>query len=313
MLTVIVPNYNHARWLPFSLRALVEQVPPPDELIFMDDGSTDDSVAVAQSLLEGVPFARIERNPHNMGCMATQNRALQMAKGDWILFSAADDCLLPGFIQHSLALLAQYPQAGLCSTLSLMIDESGTDLGVAGTSLPRRQAGYISPAQAARHLLWDDSWFMGNTVIYRRACLLEVGGFPPALAAMSDGFICRLLALRHGACFIPQPLAAWRQMEGGMAWSVAADWRKTRSISQQAQHLMTGPFKADFPAAYARRWPGRAVFGAINFAWRLRRKQAGNPWSRAMVGLLSCLVVGTAFLLLRPWDAIAVMRRRCGW
>jgi glycosyltransferase involved in cell wall biosynthesis len=314
MLTVIVPNYNHSQWLPISLQAIIQQVPPPDELIVIDDGSTDDSVSIAKSILEHVPYARVECNPHNMGCMATQNRALDLAKGDLIFFTAADDMILPGFIAESLSLLRQYPQAALCSTLSISLDEQGNNHGLIQTPQPDHLDGYVSCQQAANSLMWDDSWFMGNTVIYRRDILRQLGGFQPQLGAMADGFMCRLLALTYGCCFIAKPLAAWRQLAGGMAWSVSADWRKTRHLCQQAALLMAGPHKAVFPPGYARRWQGRALFGAINFLWRLKRQNAQQfPLKKLGLSILSLLVVGTAFVLLRPQDSLAVLRRRLGY
>src|SRR5262249_58629460 len=123
----------------------------------------------------------------------------------------------------------------------------------------------FDPGAALREMLRDDSWFMGNTALYRRAALLAAGGFDERLAAFSDGYMCRLLALRHGACFTPETLAAWRRMEGGLAWSQALKTDQAREFVEFVKQRMS---EADglFPAQYIYRWQRRYIFGGLRFA-----------------------------------------------
>src|SRR5512146_981209 len=106
-LSVIVPNYNHARFLPSSLGALLSQDCQPDDIIVIDDASTDDSVAIVQSLIAEHPHARLVRNQRNQGVIAALNAGLGMARGDLIYFGAADDVVLPGFFSRSGSILEQ--------------------------------------------------------------------------------------------------------------------------------------------------------------------------------------------------------------
>jgi cellulose synthase/poly-beta-1,6-N-acetylglucosamine synthase-like glycosyltransferase len=66
-IAVIVPNHNDSRYLPRCIRSILEQEAPPDELILIDDRSTDDSVAVIRSLIAGRREARLIENPVNLG------------------------------------------------------------------------------------------------------------------------------------------------------------------------------------------------------------------------------------------------------
>ena len=116
--TAIVPNYNHAHYVRNAIRSLLDQSHTPDELIVIDDGSTDDSLAVIERVCGGASNVRILRNPENRGVIYTLNRGLDEARGDYVLFGAADDRYCPGLFAASLAALQRHPDAGLsCGNL----------------------------------------------------------------------------------------------------------------------------------------------------------------------------------------------------
>src|SRR5205807_1066688 len=129
------------------------------------------------------------------------NRLLKVASGTHVYFAAADDLLLPGFLEQSMQMLAGFPSAGLCSTFSRIIDEEGRVVGIidGGTFRPKH-ATYLSPADAGRALYRHGSWIQGNTTVFCRAALIGVGGFRPELASYCDGFAEEAIALRYGAC-----------------------------------------------------------------------------------------------------------------
>ena len=83
-LSVVVPNYNHARYLESALRAHLEQTRPPLEVIVVDDASTDDSVAIVERLARDHPRLRLIRLAKNGGVNAAINRGLREARGDYV-------------------------------------------------------------------------------------------------------------------------------------------------------------------------------------------------------------------------------------
>lgn len=312
-LSVIVPNYNHARFLPSALRALLSQDRQPDEIIVIDDASTDDSIAIIQSLVAGHSHARLVRNERNQGVIAALNAGLGMARGDLIYFGAADDMVLPGLFSRSGSILEQFPAAAFSSARSTLIDAEGRMLGLMPGAVPLHRAGYMSPLLVERMLQRDDSWIHGNTVIFRRRLLLEAGGFRPEPRSFTDGFIARALALKYGACFIPEPLGAWRRMEGGFSWNVAADLSKAEEVANNTVRLMGGEFASVFPQRYIRRWHGRYMFGARRLMLKVRLQQADiadrGCWSRAYHRATYLGAIAYWFFSLRPLDAPAVARR----
>jgi len=140
----------------------------------------------------------------------------------------------------------------------------GRGLGVIPTPVPLPVLGFIDRDTAARVLMREDGWFMGNTTLYRRAPLLSIEGFPEELGSFTDGYVSRVLALGHGACFSPEVLAAWRRLEGGFAWSHTVDRERLVQLMEAARRKMTEP-TSPFPIGYAERWQRRYLFGAQRF------------------------------------------------
>jgi glycosyltransferase involved in cell wall biosynthesis len=311
MLSVILTNYNHARFLPAALEALLRQTRPADEVIIIDDASTDDSVAVINRFLDRFPQARLVENPVNLGCVANLNRGIQMVHGDIVHFAAADDVTYPQLFETCMQLLAAHPRAALVSARTDLIAEDGRCLGRLASPIPARRAGFIGPETAAHLLMRDDGWFTGNTTLYRRELLAAAGGFPKELGSFCDGYISRVLALRHGVCFSPAVLGGWRRMAGGFAWSQSADLEQAkRLVGTAVQHMNNEP--ALFPAGYQSRWARRYLFGARRLALVQTRRDAltDGHFAGIWLPLRETILSLWWFVELRPWDILALARRR---
>ncbi|MDE1967332.1 MAG: glycosyltransferase family 2 protein [Alphaproteobacteria bacterium] len=313
-LTAILPNFNHARFLPAALESVIAQQRKPDELLIVDDASTDDSVAIIESYLPRLPNARFERNRSNVGALRTINRMLADATGSIVCTINADDIIYPDFFATGMAMLEQYPAAALFSGRIHLLDEAGNVIGVMETPVPRWWPGFIGPAEAAAFLMRDEGWFAGQATLFRRAPLAAAGGFPEALHSFNDGYISRLLALQHGACFTPAVLAGWRRMRGGMAWLQTADLHNAQNLTAVVVKTMQAAGDI-FPAGYPERWRQRYMFGVRRFILsEARREAAKRGRGRYLVALLrEWLWVLILFARMRPRDAFTVARRRIGY
>ncbi len=310
MLSVVMPNFNHASFLPMALDALIGQSRPPDQIIIVDDASTDESIRVIEPYLRLHRRIQFVRNLERLGVVVNVNRGLAMAQGELIVFAAADDVTYPRLFEKGISLLKAYPQAALFSARSDVIDAGGRRQGLLAAPIPRRSPGFITPAEAARLLLKDDGWFDGATTIWRRDRVIAAGGFRPEFGAFADGYLSRLLALRHGACYSPEVLAAWRRMEGGVAWLSAINFEKTKEVADAVQRQMSKD--EGFPPGYAERWRGRHLFGARRFSLVQARQQARSAGLNRFLWtwLRELAVTAWLFANLRPKDILTVLKRR---
>jgi hypothetical protein len=171
-------------------------------------------------------------------------------------------------------LLAQYPQAGICSGLLQLIDEAGKDQGLYKSPIIFTREGYLPPQECARVLPQHGPWIAGNTAIYRRAALMEAGGFRQELGANCDWFAMQLIVLRHGACFIPEPLAAWRRMQCSYSTVNLRDYRQYLESFNYSQTLMHSTYRHLFPQEFIDKWDRKELYKIGVSAWhQVSRRQ----------------------------------------
>src|SRR5262249_22202492 len=100
--SVIVPNYNHGHYLEERFRSIFDQTHRPHEIFFLDDASTDDSIAVARRMASGspIPFHVIQNEGGTRGTFRQWLRGLGLATGDLIWIAEADDACRPEFVER---------------------------------------------------------------------------------------------------------------------------------------------------------------------------------------------------------------------
>src|SRR5439155_1291291 len=89
--SVVLPNYNHAKLIGRAVAALQAQKRPPDEILIVEDASTDQSLRVIEELAAGSNIVRVLVNKENQGTIAALSRGLDASGGKYIYFAAADD------------------------------------------------------------------------------------------------------------------------------------------------------------------------------------------------------------------------------
>lgn len=170
---VVITTYNHAAFLDDAIRSIIRQSIPADEIIVVDDGSTDHPEAVVSAY----PQVRLIRQP-NQGLSAARNTGLRAAASDKIIFLDADDRLCQGAIEAGLKCFVHHPEAGFVYGGYRYIDAGG---GM--TDEPRCQDVGVDP-----HLTFLQGNVIGmhGTVLYSRRHLLAAGGFDVTLRRCED-------------------------------------------------------------------------------------------------------------------------------
>lgn len=322
-LSVVISNYNHSKYLPEALQAILGQSRRPVEVIVIDDCSTDNSVEVIEDFARRDPIVRLFRNERNKGVIFSTNRGLSLATGDYIYFGAADDRICPGLFEKSMGLLAEHPQAGLCSALLQLIGPDGEDKGWISTPVISKKPCFLPPAKVIADLTAYGFWFAGQTIIYRRdAVVNDTDGFLQELAHRTDHFVDYVVAAQHGACFIPEVLATYRILASGYAENVFDNEELSRSTFTRLLELMRSPKYAPlFPESFVhsleyRGWYDlevrtlrRTFQGQMDFIGRLKAlKPSASLLDRLFFLLLTVLTIVTSTVA-----KIYLWHRRINW
>jgi len=222
--SVVITTYNYEQFVAAAIESVLRQTVRPDEIVVVDDGSTDGTAAVvARYAGRGVRYIR----QANAGAGAARNRGIRETRGDLIAFLDADDRWLPDKLARQLAHLRRYPAAGLVT---------GGEWQVFGAGRPpvrvRRR-----PAPAARlypRILIENLIGNPSLTLVRRACFAGVGGFDETLPLGQDWEMWIRIARTYRIGVIDAPLIDFTQHEGSLtAGKVAERHRSNRVIRRR--------------------------------------------------------------------------------
>lgn len=122
-ISVLVPSYNHARFIERTLRSIFAQTQPVKKLIVIDDGSKDESVQIIERVLCESPSDSEFVKRENRGLCATLNEGFARSQGEYFAYISSDDLWLPTFLESRARLLENRPGAVLAYGHSFLIDE----------------------------------------------------------------------------------------------------------------------------------------------------------------------------------------------
>jgi Glycosyl transferase family 2 len=320
-IAVIVPNRNDSRYIARSIRSILEQQDPPDELIVVDDQSTDNSVALIRSLIAGQSRARLIENPVNLGTYGALDEGLKIAHSEYVLFLSANDFVLPGIFARARSCLARHPGAGLWSAMGWLVDEEDRLIRLDLSPVIALRDGYFSPAQCVRLAHRLGNWFTGSTLIYHRETLDAAGRFDPAYMGWSDLLTAFIIASRRGAAYSPAPLGTFRVHSGGNLSRTLADSSNIEAILERLQ--VRGPALAPglFTRQFLERTAARFRFAAVraakggnipNIASRYSgfRRLALNRIGQMLPPRFRRVRVAATFFILRPFDLLPTLWNR---
>ena len=192
-LATVIPTFNRGRTLRRCLDSVYSQTRRPDEVIIVDDGSTDNSVSELENDYPGINIICQE----NLGVSSARNAGIRAAQSKWIAFLDSDDVWLPQKCGKQMEALTQNPDFRICHTEEDWIfrgkrktvpkeyQKSGGDIFL--QCLPRCA---ISP----------------STAIVDRSLLLSLGGFDETLPACEDYDLWLRITVHHPVLLVGEPL-----------------------------------------------------------------------------------------------------------
>jgi glycosyltransferase involved in cell wall biosynthesis len=205
-MSVVMPNFNHGHLIEQALAAIARQSLLPFEVVVVDDGSTDDSVAHLQSLAASTPWLKIHRHSENRGVNAACNTGLEVVGGDFVLFSAADDCLSPVMVERAYAAAAAFPQTGIVFSDQAEMSVGGDSTRVVPFGLPNIRR-YFSGDEFIRLMQTDFFYFHVSNVWFNVGLLRRLGGFPLEVRWHGDLLAAYVAAFECGAVYTPEAVS----------------------------------------------------------------------------------------------------------
>ncbi|WP_242922468.1 glycosyltransferase family 2 protein [Pontibacter liquoris] len=171
-ITVLMPVYDAAKFLREAIDSMLQQTFTDFELLILDDGSRDESVAIVQSYTD--PRIRFYQNEQNLGISPTLNKGIELAAAPYIARMDADDISYPDRLQKQYDYLLAHPDCAMVSSLVRVISEDGKFI---------RQDVFESAYYY--YNLTFICWIYHPTVMYRKDAVQEVGMYT---AAYSEDF-----------------------------------------------------------------------------------------------------------------------------
>ncbi len=210
--SVVIPAYNLARYLPQAIDSALAQSCPAAEVIVVDDGSLDETPELLASYGDRIRILRQE----NRGLSAARNAGAAVARGDLLAFLDADDVWLPTKLEKQIARFEADGGIGLAHCGVEEIDGSGNVIGCRLDGLE----GWVSEDM----LLFERGVILGggSGCVMLRSLFEEVGGCNPSLSTSADWDLYYRIARLRRVAFVAEPLLRYRFHASNMHADIAA-------------------------------------------------------------------------------------------
>jgi glycosyltransferase involved in cell wall biosynthesis len=216
-ISAVIPLYNGAPYIEESIESVFSQTLPADEVIVVDDGSTDNGPAIVERMAETRPITLLRKA--NGGQSSARNFGIAHSKGRLIALLDQDDIWYP----HHLAELSKpfrrprYPELGWVYANLDEIDEAGNM--VSRSSLHR--AGHVvHPKRELVHCLMTDMFILPSATLMARAAFNAVGGFDEQLVGFEDDdLFLRMFRAGYDNIYLDKALTKWRIFDGSSSFS----------------------------------------------------------------------------------------------
>lgn len=307
--SVCLPTYNGETFIKEALDSVIGQTYRDFELLVVDDGSTDRTLDIVQSLSD--PRIQLHRNPTRLGIPANWNRCLELAAGEFVCVFHQDDVMLPENLERKVQLLSADETVGFVhSAVETLAEESAPSAFADWIEAATDDTLWDGP-EYFRTLLLNGNRVCAPTVLARRSALLEQGGFDPDLGFACDYAMWLRLCLTYRVGFLARPLVRYRWHGGNAshAYQFERGVEEIRTAARRGLRLYRdrgapadGPVLDDALTALdaLRRWAaelqrGKAWLEGQQASWR-SVVETQNTFIRELRGWIAELETGKTWL-----------------
>lgn len=242
-ISVIIPTYNYAHFLPLALESVLNQNYKNFEIIIVDDGSEDDTEKIVKNISKkngGVKIHYI-KHPKNLGFAEAMNSGVSVSNGEYINFLSADDILLPNFLEKEVTLLDKEKGVAMVYSAIVFIDEKGK----------RKRKQKLRKWQILKDSY--SSLIIGNhinlvTCLVRSKLLKVCGHFNPKIKQMPDWDMWLRVSKKGNIAYIPEYLALYRVHKASLTGAIRQNFE---NIGKERKIVLEKTIKNDFPKKIA--------------------------------------------------------------
>ncbi|MDZ4199064.1 MAG: glycosyltransferase family 2 protein [Kiritimatiellia bacterium] len=243
LLSVILPFYNNAATLDMAVRSVLRQTVTNLELILIDDGSTDNSQALAQRWKD--PRIRLFQNEQNLGVSRTRNRGLDLMRGEFMAPMDADDRWFRHRLEWTLQKLRENPALGICGGRALWKGWSPFPFVCRLPWGPDAVQAYLLYGMPSPH----------GSLLFRASLIRERGArYPEHLKAAVDYDFYRQCAQETGADNVPRVVMEYHRNPAGITHTHgrAATARRLQGLREELLKLLPDGVDEDTVRFHAR-------------------------------------------------------------
>ncbi len=270
MISIVIPLYNKEKQVAHTLQSVFDQTFQDFEIVIVDDGSTDGSVAEVEKFAE----RRIRLiHQQNAGVSAARNRGVEAAKGELVAFLDADDEWKPEYLATQYHLYLKYPKSSVYACNYEFRNPEGvvtstTIRKLAFTSKDGLLSNYFEVASCSYPPLWT------SAVMVKKQAIQDVGGFPVGIKSGEDLLTWARLAVRGPIAYSKRVQAVYRQ-----GYSNPRPPEERDFVGEQLEILFN-----EVPAT-----PGLKHYVAFWYKMRMCRCLAHRMWKRAVKAFVKSL------------------------
>lgn len=254
MVSIIIPNFNHAPYLKQRIDSVLSQTISDIEVIILDDCSTDNSREIIEQYREHPKLAHIILNTQNSGSTFKQwKKGIELAKGEFIWIAESDDVADDHFLESVLTAFDQNPETGLVYTQSALIDENNRVIGsmlphTSGFNIPlwEENFGYNGIEFVKKFMLYQNSIPNASAVVFKKKIFEQAGGVDDRFTINGDWDLYTRIMAISDIYYIKATLNRFRMhTEKGSSGNVrngnnikeyyylARKWKKALNLSAQ--------------------------------------------------------------------------------
>lgn len=212
--SVIIPTYNRADVLATSAQSVLQQTYADFELLIVDDGSSDNTDIVVESLCDD--RIRYLKLPENRGVAAARNEGIRQARYQYIAFQDSDDCWMSDKLEKQMDFLSKNPDADLLYCPYECQKADGTVIFVPDSTVPSEE----KQGDIYRHMLCRNT-IGAPCVLMRRQCLESSGLFHESLTCLEDWELFLRIAKGSKIAFQDMPMVHVNLSKDGVSHNIS--------------------------------------------------------------------------------------------